>query len=253
MTTDASAAVSGFEPHWTAPPGVRMFVTTRQGGHSRPPFEAFNLALHVGDDPDAVAANRADLRNGLGLPAEPAWLEQVHGTRCTRVGPDGPEQAEADAGVVNAPGAVAAVLTADCLPVVLARDDGTAAGVAHAGWRGLAAGVLEQAAAALGDPADLHAFLGPAIGPEAYTVGQEVRDAFHRAALEDLLAFQPAGDAWQANLYLLAANRLKRLGVDPARISGGGFCTYTDAERFFSYRRDNGETGRMATVVWIEG
>jgi hypothetical protein len=253
MTTSHAPTVAGFEPHWTAPPGVRVFVTTRGGtGHSVPPFDRFNLANHVGDDPEAVAANRADLRRGLGLPAEPGWLAQVHGTRCTRVDADGPVEAEADAGVVVSPGAVAAVLTADCLPVVLARSDGTAAGVAHAGWRGLAAGILEETVAALGPPQSLHAFLGPAIGPEAFTVGSEVRDAFARAAFEDLLAFHPEGEGWRANLYLLAANRLKRLGLDPGAISGGGFCTYTDAERYYSYRRDNGRTGRMATLAWVE-
>jgi hypothetical protein len=245
--------IPGFEPHWTAPPGVRMFVTTRAGGHSQAPFDGFNLAHHVGDDPQAVAANRADLRAGLGLPAEPGWLDQQHGTHCTAVGPEGPAEAAADAGVVTGTEAVAAVLTADCLSVVLARDDGDAAGVAHAGWRGLAAGVVEEAVAALGEPGELHAFLGPAIGPEAFVVGDEVRDAFAKAAFEDLLAFQPGPEGWHANLYLLAANRLKRLGLDPGRISGGGFCTYSDPARFYSYRRDGGDTGRMATLVWIEG
>lgn len=246
-------AISGFEPHWTAPPGVRLFVTTRAGGHSRAPFDGFNLAHHVGDDPAAVAANRADLRAALELPAEPGWLEQAHGTRCTRIEAAGALEPEADAGVVAGPGAVAAVLTADCLPVALARDDGARAGVAHAGWRGLANGVLEEAVAAVGEPGELHAFLGPAIGPEAYAVGEDVREAFARAAYEDLPAFQPRGEGWQANLYLLAANRLKRLGVPPGQISGGGFCTFSDAERFFSFRRDGGRTGRMATLVWIEG
>jgi len=168
------------------------------------------------------------------------------------VGPEGPAEAEADAGWVAAPGAVAAVLTADCLPVVLAHQSGSAAAVAHAGWRGLAAGVLEETVAALGEPGALHAFLGPAIGPDAYAVGQEVRDAFARAAFEDLLAFQPSGEGWRANLYLLAANRLKRLGLRPDRISGGGFCTFTDTQRFYSHRRDAGITGRMASLVWLE-
>ncbi|MFB6259452.1 MAG: peptidoglycan editing factor PgeF [Thiohalorhabdaceae bacterium] len=246
--------VAGFEPHWTAPPQVRLFATTRGGGHSQPPFDSFNLGSRVGDDPAAVAANRADLRAGLGLPAEPGWLEQVHGTRVTRVTSDGPDQPEADAGIVAGTGAVAAVLTADCLPIVLARADGTAAGVVHAGWRGLAQGVVEEAVATLaGDPSELYAFLGPAIGPEAYVVGDEVRNAFTSSAFEDLLAFQPGEAGWRANLYLLGANRLKRLGVEPERISGGGFCTYSDSQRFFSHRRDNGRTGRMATLVWIEG
>ncbi|MEF8793648.1 peptidoglycan editing factor PgeF [Thiohalorhabdus sp.] len=247
-------SVAGFEPHWTGPPPVRLFITTRSGGHSHPPFDGFNLAAHVGDDPEALAPNRADLRTGLGLPAEPGWLEQVHGSRVTRIDPDGPAEAEADGGVVTGTGAVAAVLTADCLPIVLARADGTGAGVAHVGWRGLAQGVVEAAVAALtSEPSELHAFLGPAIGPEAFTVGSEVRDAFTTSAFEDLLAFQPEDAGWRANLYLLAANRLKRLGLEPGGISGGGFCTYSDPERFFSYRRDGGRTGRMATLVWLEG
>ncbi|MFP4561313.1 MAG: peptidoglycan editing factor PgeF [Thiohalorhabdus sp.] len=243
--------VPGFEPHWTAPGNVRTFVTTRRGGVSRPPFDTFNLAGHVGDDAKAVAENRRRLRAGLGLPAEPAWTAQVHGAHCTRVGPEGAEDAEADAGMVAGPGAVAVVLTADCLPVVLARDDGTAAAVAHAGWRGLAGGVVEAAAEALGPATDLHAYLGPAIGPEAFAVGEEVRAAFVDQAEEDQHAFHAHGDRWLANLYILASQRLKRLGVAPHRISGGGFCTFSDAGRFFSHRRD-GQTGRMATLVWLE-
>ncbi len=241
----------GFEPGWTAPPWVRVFVTEREGGYSRPPFDSLNLALHVGDDPRAVSANRELLQTALALPAEPGWLEQVHGTRCTRVGAGGPEVPEADAGLVENPGAVAGVLTADCLPVVLARADGTAAAVAHAGWRGLSAGVLEGVATALGPPESLHAFLGPAIGPGAFEVGGEVREAFVTGSREDAKAFRPAGDRWRADIFLLAANRLKRLGVAPGRICGGGLCTNREPRRFFSYRRD-GRTGRMATLVWLE-
>jgi len=244
-------AVSGFEPHWTAPSNVRTFLTVRSGGVSQPPFDSFNLAMHVGDDPEAVAENRRRLREGLDLPAEPGWTAQVHGTHCTRVGPEGAADTEADGGLVDTPGAVAVVLTADCLPVVLARDDGTAAAVVHAGWRGLAAGVVETAVRALGPPGSLHAYLGPAIGPDAFEVGEEVRAAFVDWAEEDQNAFHPHGERWLANLYLLASQRLKRLGVAPHCISGGGFCTFSDAGRFFSHRRD-GRTGRMATLVWLE-
>ncbi|MFA9460612.1 peptidoglycan editing factor PgeF [Thiohalorhabdus methylotrophus] len=244
-------AVSGFEPHWTAPPNVRTFVTTRTGGVSAPPFESFNLALHVGDDAEAVAENRRRLREGLCLPAEPAWTAQVHGTRCTRAEPEGAADAEADAAVVEGPGAVGVVLTADCLPVVLARADGAAAAVAHAGWRGLAAGVVDEAVRALGSPERIHAYLGPAIGPDAFEVGAEVREAFLAGADEDRRAFHARNDRWLANLYILASQRLKRLGVPPHCISGGGFCTFSDGDRFFSHRRD-GQTGRMATLVWLE-
>lgn len=241
----------GFRPDWTAPATVRAFVTTREGGYSRPPIDSLNLAGHVGDDPGAVGANRALVREALGLPAEPGWLVQVHGTRCTRVTPEGPEDPEADSGLVDSSGAVAGVLTADCLPVILARDDGGAAAVAHAGWRGLAGGVLERAAAGLGAPEDLHAFLGPAIGPRAFEVGPEVREAFTGSAPEDAEAFRPAGERWLADIYRLAVNRLRRLGVLPERIAGGGLCTFSDARRFYSYRRD-GRTGRLATLVWLE-
>ncbi|HKL77157.1 MAG TPA: peptidoglycan editing factor PgeF [Gammaproteobacteria bacterium] len=244
-----TAAIPGFVPQWTAPAGVRAFVTTREAGHSTGTFARFNLGDHVGDDPDAVAANRRWLRRGLALPADPAWLNQVHGTHCTEATASGPREVEADAAVVRGPGAVAAVLTADCLPVILARDDARAAAVAHAGWRGLAGGVLEAALTALG-PVPVHAFLGPAIGPAAFEVGPEVRAAFLEADPGADAAFAAQGGKWRADLYRLARRRLMQQGLPAARISGGDFCTFDEAERFYSHRRE-APTGRMATLVWL--
>jgi hypothetical protein len=250
-----ASTVPGFVPAWTAPAGVQAFVTARgPQGDSRPPYHRFNVADHVGDDPAAVAANRARLREGLALPAEPAWLTQVHGTTVAEVSGDQPRPPEADAAVVRGPGAVAAVLTADCLPVLLARGDGAAAAAAHAGWRGLANGVLEATVAALRDPArpaDLHAYIGPAIGPAGFAVGREVREAFLAADPEAAHAFIPAGPGrWRGDLFRLARQRLAACGLRPDRIKGGGLCTYSDPARFYSHRRD-GRTGRLATLVWL--
>jgi polyphenol oxidase len=228
----------------TAPAGT----TTRAGGVSRGSLASLNLAAHVADDPAAVAANRARLRADLGLPAEPLWLRQVHGAEVavhdgTRLEP------EADAAVCFAPGRVLAVLTADCLPVALASRDGGRLGLAHAGWRGLVAGVLERTVAALGVPGgELVAWLGPAIGPAAFEVGAEVRAAF--VAIDPAAAAAFAANErghWQADLYALARLRLARLGV--TAVAGGGECTFRDAVRFYSHRRDP-RGGRMATLLW---
>jgi len=246
-----SPPIAGLAPRWHVPVNVRAFITFRTGGVSQGPFASFNLAHNVGDTPEAVCTNRERLRRRLGLPAEPAWLEQVHGAGLAVARPEGPDPARGDAALVTAPGSVAAVLTADCLPVLLARADGTAAAAVHGGWRGLAAGVLEAAAGALGAEETLYAFLGPAIGPGAYTVGDEVRSAFAGGPSGDLMAFAPTREGWKLNLYRLARNRLLHLGLSSGRISGGGFCTWTDRARFFSHRRDQ-ETGRMAALVWLE-
>jgi YfiH family protein len=236
------------QPDWKLPANVRAFVTTRRGGESRGAYESFNLATHVGDDAAAVAANRRRLRETLELPAEPAWLEQVHGTAVAvlpRIDP-GP----ADAAVTFQPGQVCAVLVADCLPVVLASRAGDRVGVAHAGWRGLAAGVVEAIVAALDcEPGSLVAWLGPSIGPGAFEVGGEVREAFLERDPGAGLAFS-AGSAgrYLADLPALARRRLASLGVGAVR--GGGLCTHADAARFYSYRRD-GVTGRMAALAWL--
>ncbi|MEK6664617.1 MAG: peptidoglycan editing factor PgeF [Pseudomonadota bacterium] len=233
-------------PDWPAPPNVRALITTRTGGVSLGPYASMNPADHVGDEPLAVAANRARLR--AALPSEPFWLKQVHGDLVAEAG-SGP--IEADASIARVAKQVCAVLTADCLPVLLCAADGSVVGAAHAGWRGLCAGVLERTVAAMGVPGQqVLAYLGPAIGPRAFEVGPEVREAF--MALDDSAAAAFASQAngkYLADLYLLARQRLAKVGV--TQVYGGGDCTYTDAARFFSYRRD-GATGRMAALVWID-
>ena len=239
-------------PDWPAPARVCGLITTRAGGVSRGAYAGLNLGLRSGDDAEDVARNRAALR--AWLPAEPKWLRQVHGT--TVVEADAVEvDAEADAAVARRPGTVCAVLTADCLPLLLCDEAGTTVAAVHAGWRGLCAGVIERTLRVLGrSPQSLLAYLGPAIGPAAYEVGSEVRGAFLDAvpALEGELAaaFTPGKQGkYYADLYALARARLAHSGV--ARVYGGGYCTYTERERFYSYRRD-GVTGRMASLIWME-
>lgn len=233
---------------WPAPADVHVVTTTRRGGVSRGCYASLNLAAHVGDDAAFVARNRALVR--ARLPGEPFWLDQVHGITVAEPGRDFGVPT-ADAAVTRSPGVVLAILTADCLPVVFAVDDGSAIGVAHAGWRGLAAGVLEAAAGRMPvPPGRLLAFLGPAIGSSWYEVGEDVRAAFVRADPEARAAFHPAATGkWYADLYALARRRLAVCGVE--RVYGGGLCTFTDHARFFSFRRD-GVTGRMATLAWID-
>ncbi len=235
---------------WPAPPGVHAGTTLRTGGVSEGALASLNLALNVGDDPAAVASNRARLAAFLKLPAEPYWLRQVHGRDVARHGSVGASPT-ADGAVAFGRGRVLAVLTADCLPVVLASQDGERLGIAHAGWRGLLGGVIEATVEALGVPGgQLHAWLGPAIGPAAFEVGGDVRSAFMAADPGDGEAFQAnARGRWQADLYALARRRLTKLGL--SSISGGGACTYASAGRYFSYRRDQ-TAGRMATLLWRE-
>jgi polyphenol oxidase len=234
---------------WPAPPGVHAYATTRRGGVSEPPLHTMNLGGHVDDSPERLAENRRRLRSQLRLPAEPQWLTQVHGAEVVRAPLAGP--AEADGSWTDQPGVVCAVLTADCLPVLLCEDAGREVAALHAGWRGLAGGILEAGVARLqAAPERMMAWLGPAIGPAAFEVGAEVRAAFLAVDPGCGAAFQEAPSGrWLADLYALARLRLRRAGVE--RIYGGGLCTYRDAERFFSYRRD-GRTGRMATLVWRE-
>jgi len=244
---------SVLSPQWPAAPGVCALFTLRAGGASRAPYDSFNLAAHVGDDPGAVAANRARLHREQTLPAEPLWLEQVHGTDVVdadraRAAPPGLAPPRGDAAVSRQPGAVLAVLVADCLPVLLAARDGSAVAVAHAGWRGLAAGVLEAAVGALARHAPLQAWLGPAISPAYFEVGPEVRSAFTAHDPSASAAFTPnARGRWQCDLRALARARLAALGI--ASIHGDDSCSYRDAARFYSYRRD-GATGRMAGLIW---
>jgi YfiH family protein len=233
-------------PDWPAPRNVRALVTTRAGGGSRGAYASLNLGTRVGDDPAAVERNRARLR--ASLPAEPVWLEQVHGTAVVDAA-SAPALARADAAVARTRHVVCAVLTADCVPVLLAG--GEAVAIAHAGWRGLAAGVIEATVARMGVPASgIVAWLGPAIGPRAYEVGPEVRAAFIRHDAAAAAAFAPhRGDRFLADLAALARQRLAAAGV--AVVRGGGYCTYTEAERFFSYRREPA-TGRFASLVWLD-
>lgn len=237
-------------PDWPAPPQVRALITTRAGGASRGVYAGLNLGLNSGDDVDAVAQNRASLRQWL--PAEPLWLRQVHGTFAVdAVAVDATP--EADAAFARRPGTICAALTADCLPLLLCDAAGTTVAAVHAGWRGLCAGVIEQVLLAIDlAPQSMLAYLGPAIGPAAYEVGTEVRDAFVEADPEGDAgsAFVPGKPGkFYADLYALARRRLARSGV--AQIYGGSYCTYTERERFYSYRRD-GATGRMASLIWME-
>jgi polyphenol oxidase len=238
-------------PDWPAPPAVRALSTQRGGGASVSPFESFNLGAHVGDSPEAVADNRLRLRALAGLPAEPAWLSQQHGTGVFDL--DGPQDAPraADASFTRCAGRVCAILTADCLPVLLASDSGAGVAAAHAGWRGLAAGVIEATVGALAlPPSSLLAWLGPGIGRGHFEVGAEVREALLRADPQAEAAFVPnARGRYMADLAALARRRLERLGI--ARIYGGDACTYASPERYFSHRRD-GRTGRQATLIWLE-
>ncbi len=234
------------QPDWPAPRSVKSLTTCRTGGVSGVPWASFNLGDHVGDEPVHVAANRAHLRRQL--PAEPEWLQQVHSATVVEAG-TGP--AEADAAFTRKPATVCAVLTADCLPVLFCDRAGSVVAAAHAGWRGLAGGVLEATVAAMRvPPGEVLAWLGAAIGPQAFEVGDEVRQAFvarHPQAAEAFLPRTPG--KWLADIYVLARIRLAHAGVQA--VYGGGRCTYTEADTFFSYRRD-GITGRMASLIWLE-
>lgn len=242
--------IEWIEPAWPAPPNVRAATTLRAGGVSTGRFSTLNLGAHVGDDPAAVVENRRRVRELLRLPSEPLWLNQVHGTTVIEAG-DYSAPPTADAAFSRVANRVCAVLTADCLPVLLCDETGTRVAAAHAGWRGLVGGVLAQTVAALEvDPSRLLAWLGPAIEQEAFEVGFEVREQFlARDSAHEEAFVRNARGRWQADLYALARGELRRLGVEA--VYGGGFRVHAEAERFFSYRRD-GRTGRMATLIWME-
>ncbi|MBS0422520.1 MAG: peptidoglycan editing factor PgeF [Proteobacteria bacterium] len=277
-------------PDWPAPAGVRAAFTLRTGGVSVAPYDSLNMGAAIGDSPEAVAENRRRVRDALRLPAEPGWLEQVHGVEVVALGAAtgvagggeagargvgagrdvaagvGREAAggvarvgvvaagalpRGDASVAWGPGQVCAIRVADCMPVLFAAADGSVVGAAHAGWRGLAGGVLEATVERMGVPASrLIAWMGPAIGQPNFEVGDDVRAAFMATDLAAASAFVAnARGRWQCDLYALARRRLTALGV--AGIYGGGWCTFADSERFFSYRR-SGQCGRMAALIWIE-
>ncbi|NTZ11032.1 peptidoglycan editing factor PgeF [Burkholderia metallica] len=264
------------QPDWRVSPRVRALITTRDGGVSEGPYGRWqdgaalpggmNLGLHTGDDPDHVAVNRARVL-ALAGQSNAAWLEQVHGAQIVQAdaviaaAPAATAPVQADASVTDQAGAVCVVMVADCLPVLLCDAQGRAVGAAHAGWRGLAAGIVEQTAARVealagGATDTLHAYLGPAIGPQAFEVGAEVRDAFldtapqseHDETRHAFVAIDGAPGKFLADLYALARLRLARAGV--AHVSGGTACTVAERARFYSYRRDR-VTGRMAAAIWL--
>ncbi len=226
-------------PDWPAPRGVKSLITTRTGGVSLPPFESFNLGSHVGDDLQHVSENRKRLRDVL--PSEPKWLNQTHSTHVVDL--DKAQAFEGDAAFTRKNGIVCAVLTADCLPILLAGKG--CVGALHAGWRGLASGIVEETVGAMHD-ADLIAYLGPAIGQDAFEVGEEVRDAF---PLESHAFRKGAPGKWHADLYSIARAKLEKLGI--RQVYGGAYCTHSEHSRFFSYRR-SGQTGRMCSLIWLE-
>lgn len=242
------------QPNWPAPANVQALVTLRQGGYSKGPFEGLNLSATVGDDIAAVQKNRLALMKAAQLPSEPNWLKQVHGTAVIDLDqPRSQTLPEADASFSRLPGQVAVVTTADCLPILLCNKAGTEIAAIHAGWRGLAKGVIEETFKKLqSSPADVLVWLGPAIGPASFVVGDEVKNAFSSSeeslALKPLPVLQNEAPRWLANLYLLAQIRLKRLKV--THIYGGEYCTYLETEKFYSFRRST-PTGRMAALIWI--
>ena len=250
--TAAGARVAILAPQWPAPQGVRAAFTLRGGGVSTGRYESLNLGTRVGDLDAAVAENRRRLHEKLPLPAEPAWIEQVHGVAVLDLDALAPSAPCADAIIARRAGAVCVVQVADCLPVLFAARDGGAVAAAHAGWRGLAAGVLEATVARLGvEPQQLIAWLGPAIGPSHFEVGEEVRAAFTAHDSAAAAAFEPnARGRWHCDLGALARQRLAGIGI--GAVYGGGWCTFADPARFFSHRRD-GQCGRMAALIWLEG
>ena len=239
-------------PDWPAPVHVKAVTTTRNGGFSVGPYASFNLSNLVGDEPGNVKRNRALLRDVLKLPAEPWWLTQVHGSRVIDAFDAGPGE-EADGCVTGTGGVVCAVLTADCLPIFLCDRRSTRIGVLHAGWRGLAAGVIEEGLRKIHiPPANLLAWLGPAIGPSAYEVGDDVRKVFVSQDMETAESFTPIPNRpgrWLADLYNIARLRLRSQGVQA--IFGGLRCTLRERNLFYSHRRD-GTCGRMASIIWLD-
>lgn len=253
MSTLAPAEPDWIRPQWPAPARVAALITTRSGGVSTGSYASLNLGAHVGDRPEDVARNRARLR--ASLPAEPCYLDQVHGTEVIdldqRPGMAGDGvRLRADAACARSAEVICTVLSADCLPVLLCDGSGSVVAAAHAGWRGLCAGVIENAVRAMQvPPTEVLAYLGPAIGAQHYEVGDEVRRVFLSADPDSADAFRPSpAGRWLADLSALARRRLRHCGV--AAVYGGDYCTYREAQRFFSFRRD-GVTGRMAAMIWL--
>ncbi|WP_020560023.1 peptidoglycan editing factor PgeF [Thiofilum flexile] len=238
-------------PDWPAPHNIHAFTTTRQGGVSAAPYDRLNLGDHVDDVPMAVARNRQLVGDIAQLPSEPLWLKQVHGTVVMGMEGGGSCYPTADASIALKPKQVCVVMTADCLPVLFCNKSGTKVAAAHAGWRGLCDGMLEQTVQAFQEPpSELLVWIGPGIGSNAFEVGAEVRAEFIAIDAKAESAFQlaPKAGKWLGDLYQIARQRLANVGV--TAVYGGDYCTYTDSERFFSYRRD-GKTGRMGSFIWM--
>ena len=231
------------------PKGVNMVITTRQGGFSQGPYDSLNLSTQVGDDRQAVEKNRHYIRDVLQLPDEPFWLKQEHGNQVLIVGDDSSSNI-ADAGIAFVTGKVCVVMVADCLPILIYDAKATRVAAVHCGWRGLANDLLENVVEKLDcPPADLHVWMGPAIGPDAFQVGDDVRNIFIEKDSDSALSFLPDNRGnWMANIYQLARIRLRSIGVE--NVSGGFYCTYHDSHNFYSYRRD-GVTGRIAALAWL--
>lgn len=238
------------EADWPAPNSIKAYTTTRKGGFSDAPYESFNLGDHCGDNENLVQHNRELLNKTLHLPHQPIWLSQIHGIEAVAIEKTNPAT-PADAAYTQQINKVCAVLTADCLPILVCDRNATRVAAIHAGWKGLASGVIEATIKKLAIPGkELLVWLGPAISQRAYEVGDEVRAQFINYDADATEAFIPsANQRWMANMYLLAKQRLKKLEI--SNIYGGNFCTYSQPELFFSYRRDN-VTGRMASLIWIE-
>lgn len=241
-------------PDWTAPINVKAYSTTRLGGFSSAPYDSFNLGDHVGDDPACVHKNRTHLKKIISLPAEPLWLTQVHRTDILNLDQHDNASFTADGSMTTQSGKICTIMTADCLPVLLCDRNGTCVAALHAGWKGLAAGILQKGVEMLpAEPNELMAWLGPCISAYHYEVGDEVRQAFANKEMMAQQGFRPSEKQghWYMDMYVLARLFLEGAGLNRNSIYGGGFCTFKDSERFYSYRRD-GKTGRMASLICLE-
>jgi YfiH family protein len=238
-------------PDWPLPKGVHAVTSTRVGGVSTGQYRGLNLGAHVGDDPRHVAENRAVIKDMAAMPSAPVWLNQTHSSDVVTLSEPMTSIIDADASYTGSAGVVCCVMTADCLPILLCAQSGNAVAAVHAGWRGLADGIVEKSVALFGEP--VTAWIGPAIGPTAFEVGEEVVRAFVSHHSNAIAAFEPGEQAgkWMGNLSLLAKQRLVDAGVLENQIVESGLCTYSDEETFYSYRRD-GQTGRMASFIWLE-
>lgn len=238
-------------PIWPAPPSVKALTTTRLiNGHSVAPYDSFNLATHVEDDPTTVTQNRQELVKALTLPHAPIWPQQVHGIEAISLDKPHTPEPVADAVYTHQTNRVCAILTADCLPILLCDQQGGTVAAIHAGWRGLLAGVIDSTIARMRVPGQqLLAWLGPAIGPQAFEINEDIRGSYILRDKRNQDAFHKKDQRWYGDLYVLARNNLTQLGV--GGIYGGDLCTFTDSKRFYSYRRDGALTGRMATIIWI--